>query len=74
LALALNNLFNGMETDVMNDEHNQEISNQQSVIEDLIVTEGQAAKVKAGATIRVHYDTGWGNRIAIRGSSAPLDQ
>src|SRR5689334_12747800 len=24
------------------------------------------------ATIRVHYDTGFGNRIAIRGSAAPL--
>ncbi len=26
----------------------------------------------SAATIRVHYDTGWGNRIAIRGSKAPL--
>lgn len=24
------------------------------------------------STIRVHYDVGWGNRIAIRGSKAPL--
>src|SRR4051812_21654227 len=23
-------------------------------------------------TVRVHYDTGFGNRIAIRGSAAPL--
>ncbi|MBL8511667.1 MAG: alpha/beta hydrolase [Betaproteobacteria bacterium] len=32
-----------------------------------------ATSVAAGATtIRVHYDTGYGNRIAIRGSAAPL--
>jgi predicted alpha/beta superfamily hydrolase len=24
------------------------------------------------ATIRVHYDTGWGNRITVRGNKAPL--
>lgn len=28
--------------------------------------------VAAATTIRVHYDTGFGNRIAIRGSAAPL--
>lgn len=32
---------------------------------------GLAAAASA-ATIRVHYDTGWGNQIAIRGSKAPL--
>jgi predicted alpha/beta superfamily hydrolase len=30
------------------------------------------ATVASAATIRVHYDTGYGNRIAIRGSAAPL--
>src|SRR3954451_15224557 len=24
------------------------------------------------ATVRVHYDTGWGNRISVRGSKAPF--
>jgi hypothetical protein len=27
--------------------------------------------LKAAATIRVHYDTGYGNRIAISGSAGP---
>jgi predicted alpha/beta superfamily hydrolase len=31
-----------------------------------------SAAVASAATIRVHYDTGWGNRITIRGSAAPL--
>ena len=26
----------------------------------------------SAATIRVHYDTGYGNRITIRGSKSPL--
>jgi len=30
------------------------------------------AGVAAATTLRVHYDTGFGNRIAIRGSAAPL--
>jgi len=30
------------------------------------------AGAASAATIRVHYDTGYGNRIAIRGSKAPL--
>lgn len=34
-----------------------------------VVLWGAAA---SAATIRVHYDTGYGNRIAIRGSKAPL--
>jgi len=28
--------------------------------------------VSDAATIRVHYDTGWGNRISIRGNKSPL--
>jgi len=31
-----------------------------------------AAATASAATIRVHYDTGYGNRIAIRGSAYPL--
>jgi predicted alpha/beta superfamily hydrolase len=31
-----------------------------------------AAAAASAATIRVHYDTGLGNRIAIRGSASPL--
>lgn len=31
-----------------------------------------AATSASAGTIRVHYDTGFGNRIAIRGSAAPL--
>lgn len=31
-----------------------------------------AATAASATTVRVHYDVGWGNRIAIRGSKAPL--
>jgi len=31
-----------------------------------------SATAASAATIRVHYDTGYGNRIAIRGSASPL--
>jgi hypothetical protein len=32
-------------------------------IEDLTLNEAATQQVKGGATIRVHYDTGYGNRI-----------
>lgn len=38
----------------------------------LVLLVGLAATAEA-AQIRVHYDVGWGNRIAIRGSVAPLN-
>jgi predicted alpha/beta superfamily hydrolase len=31
-----------------------------------------AASAASATTVRVHYDVGWGNRITIRGSKAPL--
>src|SRR5215218_5468683 len=31
-----------------------------------------ASSAASAGTIRVHYDTGYGNRIAIRGSAYPL--
>jgi hypothetical protein len=37
-------------------------------VEDLTLNEPETEQVKGGATIRVHYDTGYGNRISIRGS------
>src|SRR5687768_17148817 len=33
---------------------------------------GLAAGQALAATIRVHYDTGWGSAIRIRGNKAPL--
>ena len=35
---------------------------------DYIFLTGDTVELAKGHTIRVHYDTGWGNRIAIRGS------
>jgi hypothetical protein len=43
------------------------------IIEDLTLNETSTETVKGGeATVRVHYDTGYGNRISIRGSASPL--
>ena len=32
----------------------------------------RSKKPVEGTLIRVHYDAGWGNRITVRGSKAPL--
>ncbi|MEW6129667.1 MAG: hypothetical protein AB1757_21685 [Acidobacteriota bacterium] len=53
----------------MSKENTNPPENQSSiVIEDLTLNETVTETVKGGdATIRVHYDTGYGNRMTIRG-------